>query len=1499
MPLTRTHFRSKSRSPAPNAVGSITTANLSSRTPVFHPPSYYAAAAGIVLQDQALPANIVATSPAWQSHPSPASPLSYPTQTQVTESSSSDSTPSTSTSHFNRVSRLISRTPSRSSSSPPHRSNSKSSRHDKEKGLGDRRKSQFVDLPLVEMQLIPSLRDTVDKMTHPIPNSKHDESEDEFAGVSASVSVTPDAHADSATRIPPPPSTQPAPASTAMSKLSMPYSKGTETAPGYSRIPHFSSPTTIPKLSNTPKTVMKSALRAQASPSVAKDSLPNTCGVQSLRRTKPLNVRPTASPAFAYSANPAIDSKSSSEILAHPRRFVNQGTGQGGSLLPLPKTSKSHPNTPQAPQNFRDFATPQPLQSSVLRSPYASKIRSYIPRPGASSASSSDSGSELERRVDRYLNPGRLVVTNAQIVPSSSESTESDDDVLRSQQSWIAGRQDRPTPPSGIPVRGTQRELAEPQSQRSIRFSGHDSGKRPIGLGFELETALDRGQQHIIGDADEERDTHDDFYTGASMSRVQAHMKQQEEDEGSMYEEETTPDSLTRSRLLDAVTSYSPAAREDDAQKREEALMDIVDGLQADYGTYSPSGRRSVLSQSESDAYYEQGLAITASSDLPDVSTRNTSLGDTRGSFSHLTRRSWEESVYDEEQSNYSEEDRGDDLFEDEDSHRDVQWRQSQQVARGFEHASPSKQGRADEIQQSRAPTWMKRHSGFMPQPASPREPTVLSSPHSESGRRRQSASRRTSQVGDRPLLSTSQKRRSVYDSEDTLTPRMSYKEQGTPFDSSGKESADISDARNDMGDREREAFGIPRSLSYGASDSPGDAVPDRGGVVHRQSTLLRSESDDSIIGGPQVASRMSSTEGKGILSRGAHALFEVLAEGERSSSSHGSEGRPWSRQGYDSASGRRSPLERNSVQHLEEAVTPVRNSRSMYEEYQPELRPVSPLLLPQSTWRSSLQPAVYNSLLSRYGQIEMQRQELIYELLKTERMIVKRLRVAVKSFILPLRCQNSKSWLPGVPQEASRVFDWLEDIMNLHVDITNVLKAISRDWKVGSIVDMIGEPLLSIVQRLEVYQPYLIRVDEVKELVVGCVDDPQSEFGEYIRMREQEGMPEGWTLEKFLDEPIGRLHAYADIFEKLLSMTPKRHPDHLPTYSLLCTTKTIISVMQEVCVREEEYDFVRDVASHISGLPSSASIAKRERRLLHHGLLQLLRPRRLAPEGAVQPTVRVNGKPLQDEWTLKDASQRASRLASAIHKWHVRRARTDSISSISSSSLSFQSCDSVSSSSMASTVAACCRQRLDVDVTPLHAFVFSDVIVLVTAASVKQDSSGAEYQDGWHLLQDIGLSRILCVTAGNSASADGAITLDLLPVDIHQLESSLRSKAGLVVDISVVLPDTPEDSRRDWLAALQQCQQNTVHSLVFPTHIVDSESLHGADLDLKNDSYRAVKSIVASGLPFPKSPSMQLEDQSSSRSGDSVEQEREERGWWSLRFQQVLREFQRQGRTA
>ncbi|KAF8896881.1 hypothetical protein CPB84DRAFT_1202903 [Gymnopilus junonius] len=95
------------------------------------------------------------------------------------------------------------------------------------------------------------------------------------------------------------------------------------------------------------------------------------------------------------------------------------------------------------------------------------------------------------------------------------------------------------------------------------------------------------------------------------------------------------------------------------------------------------------------------------------------------------------------------------------------------------------------------------------------------------------------------------------------------------------------------------------------------------------------------------------------------------------------------------------------------------------------------------------------------------------------------------------------------------------------------------------------------------------------------------------------------------------------------------------------------------------------------------------------------------------------------------------------------------------------------------------------------------------------------------------------------------------------------------------------------WLLALRQCSKTTLRKLTFVGHGQQDDFFLGSDKQY--DTRVTVSSLVGSGLPIPRSPSGQFPDSYQEKDGILSGEERQERGWWSLRYQQVFREFRRQ----
>lgn len=160
-------------------------------------------------------------------------------------------------------------------------------------------------------------------------------------------------------------------------------------------------------------------------------------------------------------------------------------------------------------------------------------------------------------------------------------------------------------------------------------------------------------------------------------------------------------------------------------------------------------------------------------------------------------------------------------------------------------------------------------------------------------------------------------------------------------------------------------------------------------------------------------------------------------------------------------------------------------------------------------------------------------RQRIIQEFITTENAFLTTAQTCVSTFILPLRAQDCKTWIGGVPEDVCRLLDWYEDIVNLHAGIMKGLDGCSSLQGFAGVESISGFAayLLEFVPKFQVYQPYWVRLEDILEVVGREVRDEKSCFGPFVRMQER-SLDGRWTFETLLEEPLHRLTAYLDIFK-------------------------------------------------------------------------------------------------------------------------------------------------------------------------------------------------------------------------------------------------------------------------------------------------------------------------------------------------------------------------------
>ena len=370
---------------------------------------------------------------------------------------------------------------------------------------------------------------------------------------------------------------------------------------------------------------------------------------------------------------------------------------------------------------------------------------------------------------------------------------------------------------------------------------------------------------------------------------------------------------------------------------------------------------------------------------------------------------------------------------------------------------------------------------------------------------------------------------------------------------------------------------------------------------------------------------------------------------------------------------------------------------------------------------------------------------------------------------------------------------------------------------------------------------------------------------------------------------------------------------------------------MREVKLREEEYSFVKGLLSRIRGFANPTGLVCRERRLIAHGALQRVhvseRTKELL-EGTSSASKSARAERVQRD--KMQAGQRQRRRANSLDSCLSEAASMSSISS-AVSGLSLDADDHTKYIFRAESVNDKSGRRLGQQfltrtsaqdtrhersrTAPLYAFVFTDLAIFATMHS--HHSSGRKNNQTLELLGDIGICRVLSVAdhSGNlgmplqsnlvrsrantsRTGYDHLIGVQVLPVDVDELDSGNLSDSS-ATSLFLHLPNagnstqSQSEATRRWWTAFEQCYHFTLRSISFPAHS-GKFLAPGADAAQDENTRQTVMSILASGLPLPKSPSVQIEELEKNAVQDASIREREERGWWTLRFQQILHEMQR-----
>ncbi|KAF8123546.1 Dbl homology domain-containing protein [Boletus edulis] len=134
-----------------------------------------------------------------------------------------------------------------------------------------------------------------------------------------------------------------------------------------------------------------------------------------------------------------------------------------------------------------------------------------------------------------------------------------------------------------------------------------------------------------------------------------------------------------------------------------------------------------------------------------------------------------------------------------------------------------------------------------------------------------------------------------------------------------------------------------------------------------------------------------------------------------------------------------------------------------------------------------------------------------------------------IQLFISPLRVRDTRMWVSGIPGDVTKLFDWLDDIVRVHAQLSSTL--VSRQIVDHPRLQIISEVFRGFVPRLETYQPYLVKLEFTASVIDGLIHEGKNDFGDFIKLQEASERCQGWNLETYLIEPVNRLAQYPEVF--------------------------------------------------------------------------------------------------------------------------------------------------------------------------------------------------------------------------------------------------------------------------------------------------------------------------------------------------------------------------------
>ncbi|RIA97472.1 Dbl homology domain-containing protein [Glomus cerebriforme] len=228
--------------------------------------------------------------------------------------------------------------------------------------------------------------------------------------------------------------------------------------------------------------------------------------------------------------------------------------------------------------------------------------------------------------------------------------------------------------------------------------------------------------------------------------------------------------------------------------------------------------------------------------------------------------------------------------------------------------------------------------------------------------------------------------------------------------------------------------------------------------------------------------------------------------------------------------------------------------------------------------WSDNVDEELVANLSSR----ELNRQEVLYEIIKTEHEYVRDLRLIEEHFINPIKQAEEKYRKHIVPENLNKVFNSISYFLFIHEVISNCLN--ERQEAQFPLVRSISDILLAYVWVFRAYAPYLIHYEDALRELDECIRK-KDKLGRLVRKQQKLPYCRNMPLTTYLLKPFQRLLKYPLLITNLLKGTDKEGFDYENTVSLKTKLDEVLSDVEEQKHTHDNMERLRELETRIHGL--------------------------------------------------------------------------------------------------------------------------------------------------------------------------------------------------------------------------------------------------------------------------------------------------------------------------